>query len=130
MKLLLKAGGILNLVMGIFHFMFWKLFNWPESLASLAEVQQAIMQELAVHVGLTVLFFGILSLVYTDALLNSSLGKFILRFIGLFYVARAVNQVIFSEVSSAEGIGITVTVLILGGLYFWVAKDPRQVQAD
>lgn len=126
MSILLKIGGIFNLLMAAFHLMFWSLFDWPKALLCLAEVQQAIMQELNVHVAITVLFFGVISLSHTQLLLHSRLGKILLRFIAAFYFIRAINQAVFSEISSPDGIGITVVVLLLGILYLYVSKGHAQ----
>ncbi|MBU2515771.1 hypothetical protein KJ966_31010 [bacterium] len=125
MKLLLRIGGILNLFLAIFHFMFWKLFDWPNSLSCLAETQQAIMQVLNIHLGLVVAFFGYVSLFFPDDLLNSKIGKQLLLLISFFYLVRVINEGVFFGISHPASIGTIIVLALVSLLYFavWRSAD-------
>ena len=43
MELMIKAGGIYNIALVIFHLLFWRIFNWQEDLRSLTFLNRAIM---------------------------------------------------------------------------------------
>ncbi len=130
MNQLLRIGGVLNILLAVFHFMFWKLFDWPTTLGCLLDTQQAIMQVLNIHLGLVIAFFGYVSLFYPDDLLNSKIGKHLLLLIALFYLVRTVNEGIFFGVSHPASIGTMIGLLLVSFLYFSAWKSAGKVKAD
>lgn len=95
MELLIKAGGVYNIILVIFHLLFWRIFNWKEDLRSLTFLNRSTMQ--VVNLSLTIVFvmFAYISLVHTSELLSSPLGKSLLFSISLLWLARSAMQVIF-----------------------------------
>ena len=95
MELLIKAGGIYNFVLVIFHLLFRRIFNWDEDLRSLSFLNRAIMQVLNLSLTLVFVIFGYISLVHPKELLTSPLGQSLLITMAVFWFARAVQQPLF-----------------------------------
>jgi hypothetical protein len=117
MKSLLITGGLLNAFLAIFHMMFWKMFNWKESLQSLDSLQRAIVQVLNIHLILAIVLFAYLSLFKIEELVSTGIGKTILLFIAVFYFIRIINQFIFFDMSYGMSWAIVVLCLVLAVLY-------------
>jgi hypothetical protein len=117
MKSLLITDGLLNAFLAIFHMMFWKMFNWKESLQSLDSLQRAIVQVLNIHLILAIVLFAYLSLFKIEELVSTGIGKTILLFIAVFYFIRIINQFIFFDMSYGMSWAIVVLCLVLAVLY-------------
>ena len=117
MESLIKIGGIYNITLVVFHLLFWRIFNWKEDLRSLSFLNRAIMQ--VVNLSLTIVFiiFAYISLVHTNALLSTSLGKSLLTFMALFWVARSVMQVTFFKLKHWGSMAFLAYFLAGGLLY-------------
>jgi hypothetical protein len=75
---LIKIGGLFNLVLALFHLMFWQLFNWREDLRSLSFLNRGIMQVLNLTLTFVFIMFAYLSLVHTYELYLTTLGRSLL----------------------------------------------------
>jgi hypothetical protein len=117
MKSLLITGGLLNVFLAVFHMMFWKIFNWKESLQSLDSLQRAIMQVLNIHLILAMVLFAYLSLFKIEELVSTGIGQTFLLFIAVFYFIRIINQFIFFDMSYGTSWAIVVLCLVLTVLY-------------
>jgi len=95
LELLVKLGGIYNFLLVIFHLSFWKLFNWKDDLDSLSLLNRVIMPVLNISLTLLFVVMGLISLLHTEELLTTSLGKTLLLCMALFWLARSIQQVIF-----------------------------------
>jgi len=95
MEALIKAGGIYNIILVVFHLLFWRIFHWKEDLQSLSFLNRAILP--VVNLSLTFVFviFAYISLVHTIELLSTPLGNSLLIFISLLWSARAIMQIIY-----------------------------------
>lgn len=89
------AGGIYCWAFGLFHLMFWRLFGWREELARLRHVNRAIMQVLNLCLTWVFAVFGYLCVAYPVDLAHTPLGRALLAAIALFWLFRAVEQVVF-----------------------------------
>ncbi len=126
--IMIKVGGVLNALLGIFHLFFWSLFNWPENLACLSFDDQAIMQVLNIHVALPVFIFAYLSIFQSKDMLGSRVGKTMIIGIALFYIVRAINEVVFWGLQNTTSIGSLAIWLIIACLYvvpLVMAKDQK-----
>lgn len=94
-KILILIGGIINILIAAMHMTLSQAGNWTETLSSLSLDNRATMYTLNIHVALACLIFGYVSLFHRKELLTSSLGRSVTAGIGLFWILRAVNQVIF-----------------------------------
>jgi hypothetical protein len=117
MELLIKAGGIYNIVLVIFHLLFWRIFNWKEDLRSLSFLNRAIMQVLNLSLTLAFVIFSYISLVHTKELISTSLGQSLLGLIALFWLARSVEQVVFFKLKNWRSIAFLVFFLVGTVLY-------------
>ena len=95
METLIKAGGFFNIGLILFHLAFWHLFNWSEDLKKLSFLNSAIMQVLNISLTLAFAIFAYISLAHTGALLSTPLGNSLLVLIALFWLARAIQQIVF-----------------------------------
>ncbi len=95
MELLIKLGGIYNIILVVFHLLFWRIFNWKEDLRSLTLLNKSTMQ--VVNLSLTIVFviFAYISLAHTNELLATPLGESLLSGMALLWLARSAMQVIF-----------------------------------
>lgn len=117
MELLIKAGGIYNIVLVIFHLLFWRIFNWKEDLRSLSFLNRAIMQVLNLSLTLAFVIFSYISLVHTKELISTSLGQSLLGLIALFWLARSVEQVVFFKLKNWRSIAFLGFFLVGTVLY-------------
>lgn len=95
MEILLKIGGIYNLAFAVFHCLFWKIFKWDSELRQLNFLNRAIMQVLNLCLIFCFLIFFYISVFHTSDLLTTGLGKSILICISIFWLFRAVEQILF-----------------------------------
>jgi len=116
-KILLIIGGIINVMMVLFHLSFWKIFNWSESLKCLNFMDRGIIQVLNVHVAFAVLVFAVVSIFYYKELISTKLGKIMLISISVYYFLRAANQLIFFDITELSSIIIFIGCIIIGAIY-------------
>lgn len=92
---LIRAGGLYTTGFVVFHLLFWRLFNWKQDLRSLSFLNRAIMQVVNLSLTFAFVIFAWISLAHTNELLTTPLGRSLLVRIALFWLARAIEQVIF-----------------------------------
>ncbi|NNE66068.1 MAG: hypothetical protein HKN33_05830 [Pyrinomonadaceae bacterium] len=117
MKTLIVIGGVFALGFFVFHVFFWKLFNWKQELSKLSSINRGVMQVLNLCLMWLFLVFGYVSLIHTDELISTPLGKTVLLGIALLWFFRAVEQVVFFKLDSAISVGFFLLFLIGTGLY-------------
>ena len=88
----LRIAGSISLLFMLFHFAFYKLFDWQHTLNCLSQNNRSILLTYHYISILITGFMGIISLFQTKALLNSSLKYSILSMFGLFYLIRIVTE--------------------------------------
>lgn len=117
MKILLYIGAIYHLAFVAFHLSFWKIFNWKYELEYLTTLNQNVMQILNLRLIYIFLVVACLSFFCADELLNENLGKVILFAVTLFWLMRAVEQIIFFGLKNRLSAAIFVVFLLGAGLY-------------
>ena len=113
----IKIGGFYNIAFLVFHAMFWNLFKWKNQLPKLTPINGAIMQVLNLCLMFCFLLFGYISLFHTSELVTSSMGRVLLLFIALFWLARAIEQLVFFSFRSPVSILMTILFLLGFCLY-------------
>jgi hypothetical protein len=113
----IKIGGFYQIAFFIFHAMFWKLFKWNGELPKLSPINGAVMQVLNLCLMFCFLAFGYVSLFHTSELVTSSLGRILLLFMALFWLFRAVEQLVFFSARRPVSLGMFVLFLIGFCLY-------------
>ncbi|MDH5445528.1 MAG: hypothetical protein OEY52_08210 [Gammaproteobacteria bacterium] len=117
-ELFIKAGGVYNILLVIFHLMFWKLFDWEKDLRSLRFLNRAIIQVLNISLTLVFVIFAYLSLWHTQELLSTRLGNHLIFLISLFWLARAIQQPVFFKLQHWGSWGFMVFFLVGSAIYF------------
>ena len=116
---LIKAGVIYNLALVVFHLLFWKLFNWQDELRSLSVLNRATMQVMNLSLVVVFVMFAYLSLVHTDQLYSTTLGRALLLSIAVFFMLRAALQVVFFRLQHWISYAFLV-YFIAGGLLYGI----------
>ncbi len=110
---LIKAGGLYNIVLVIFHLLFWRLFGWNNDLRKLTAINRAIMPVLNLSLVFVFVMFAWLSLVHTYELRYTSVGRSILLSISVFFFLRGLLQVLYFRLQ--HWISFTFLVFFLAG---------------
>ena len=113
MKQLLIAGSIYNLVFAIFHILFWKIFQWKTQLNKLDFLNRGRMQVLNLCLTFCFLMFSYISFFHSSELLTTRLGNTILAGIAIFWVLRALEQIIFFKLNHWHS--IVFLLFFIGG---------------
>ena len=113
----IKIGGFYNMGFLVFHAMFWKLFKWKNELPKLTHINGAIMQVLNLCLMFCFLLFGYISLFHTSELGTSNMGRALLLFIALFWLARAIEQLVFFSFRRPASIAMTILFFLGFCLY-------------
>lgn len=89
----LKIVGASLLLLAAAHAFFPRRFNWEEELGRLSRLNRQMFQVHCFFIGLVLFLFGVLSLGFTEALLERTfLARVILSGLALFWLARLVVQ--------------------------------------
>lgn len=95
METLIIAGGFYNIGLIVFHLLFWRIFNWDQDLQHITYLNRSTMQVLNISLTFAFVIFSYISIFHPTELLTTSLGNSLLVLIALFWLARAVQQIIF-----------------------------------
>jgi hypothetical protein len=116
-ELLIRLGGLYTIGLIIFHVLFWRLFNWPASLAPLNFVNRATMQVLNISITLIFCIFAYVSFAHSAELLHTPLGNTLLVLISWLWLIRAVLQVVFYKLGHKASVGLSLYFLLGACLY-------------
>ena len=111
-SLFLICGAIINILGGIFHFLFWYLFNWKATLASLDWMNRNIMLMLNYCLGAFFFLLGILLIVLRKEVLTSLLGKALLLTLSIVYAIRLVFEIILPGTSCFWSVFLIVIICL------------------
>ncbi len=107
-----RLGGVINLLVGILHISFWKLFDWATELPKLSVMNSNIMQMLNLF---TIVFFGYTSYIVlfkTHEVLSSKMGRYFLGMLASMYAARLVMEFYFPARSLGFAAFLLFTTLL------------------
>jgi hypothetical protein len=119
MKTLITIGGIYHLGFAVFHLAFWRLFSWKKDLSRLSPVNRKIMQILNLRLTYVFVAVGLISLLLAESLLSSDLGKAVLIGVALFWLMRAIEQVVFFGLRQAASLVIFLVFLAGAAIYLY-----------
>ena len=114
---LIQAGGVYTLAFAAFHLLFWRLFDWKTELRRLSFLNRAVMQVLNLSLTAAFVVFGTVSLAFPEALAAPGLGRTLLALMALFWLARAVEQVVFFKLRHWGSWAFLAVFLAGAGLY-------------
>jgi len=110
--IILKICGFYNLAFAIFHILFWKIFKWNDDLKKSSISTRAIIQILNIRLIYVFILMSIIYLFYSDQLIETQIGFFLLiGFLG-FWIGRTIEQFIFLRVKSKMVTILTITFII------------------
>jgi hypothetical protein len=104
-------------VLIIFHALFWRVFNWPDTLKALNYVNKATMQVLNISITFVFFIFAYISFAHTRELLTTPLGKTLLVLISGLWLFRAAQQVVFYKLKHKASVGLAFYFLLGSILY-------------
>lgn len=116
-EILIIAGGFYTVALIIFHALFWRIFNWPETLMPLNYINRATMQVLNISITFVFFIFAYISFAHTHELINTQLGNSLLVLISCLWLFRTAQQVIFYKLKHKASVGLTFFFLIGAFLY-------------
>jgi hypothetical protein len=89
----LKIVGVSLLILSLAHAFFPKRFQWPEELSRLSLLNRQMFGVHCFFIALVLFFFGLLSLFFTEALLErTALARPVLAGLTLFWAIRLFVQ--------------------------------------
>ena len=109
---LIITGGVLLIVLALFHLSFWNLFNWQEELPKLSAENSGIMQMSAVGFACLFLSLGIVFISFRKEIANTRLGKALLFTLSFFFLVRTIAEFIFPGSSIELGIFLFICTLV------------------
>ncbi len=109
---LIITGGVLLIVLALFHLSFWNLFNWQEELPKLSAENSGIMQMSAVGFACLFLSLGIVFISFRKEIANTRLGKALLFTLSFFFLVRTIAEFIFPGSSIELGIFLFICTLM------------------
>ncbi len=104
--------GIFNLLLVIFHILFWKIFNWKTTLKKGTKANAIVTQIMNVQLIYWFLFMAVVYLFYTKELLQSKIGTIFLFGYAGFWIVRFFQQFIFLKQKGKFVIGLTILFFI------------------
>jgi hypothetical protein len=114
---LIITGGIYTVALIIFHALFWRIFNWPETLMPLNYVNKATIQVLNISITFIFFIFAYISFAHTKELLNTELGRTLLVLISGLWLFRAAQQVVFYKLENKASVAFAFYFLLGAVLY-------------
>lgn len=127
MNKILLVGGIINLVFGGLHLSLPKMLNWSDTLSCLTPDNRATVFILNGSLAFVCLMFAYLSLFNRKEILGTGIGRAVTAAIGLFYILRAVTQVVYSGLSAPDTPFWVILCLLVSLLYLVPAVWKRPV---
>ena len=104
LSLQLKIVGASLLLLAVAHAFFPRWFNWTEELGRVSSLNRQVFQIHCFFIGLILFLFGLLSLCFTDALLERTLlARVVLAGLLVFWLTRLVVQLFVYDPSLWKG---------------------------
>ena len=116
-ELLIIGGGVYTILLIVFHLLFWRLFNWPQTLIALNDVNKATIQVLNISITFIFGIFAYISFVHTRDLLNTHLGRTLLVLISALWLFRAMQQILFYKLKHKISVGLALYFMVGSILY-------------
>lgn len=111
-KTIVTSGGITLLILGVFHMAFWHLFDWANDLPKLSQLNNTIMQMIAICTICYLLLMGLILIICRSEISDSKVGKLVLLSLAIFFTVRLVLEFIFPGGSILMG-GILLFCVVI-----------------
>jgi hypothetical protein len=113
----LRIAGIICILFVVFHFAFYKIFNWENTLSCLSQSNRAIMLTYHYISILILLYMTIVSLFQAKQVIESKIKVSVLLLFCCFYVLRMVTEFSLFGYKGVASIVILTMCLIPTGLF-------------
>jgi hypothetical protein len=117
METILLMCGFYNIGFALFHFGFWKIFNWKVELKKLSYPNKAIMQILNIQICYYFLFTAIICFAFPSELFTTKFGNWFLIGTSLFWLIRTLQQLIFLRANHYK-IHLLTFIFLIGTVLF------------
>ena len=116
-RISLTAGGILNLLFGLFHLTFPWLLRWTDDLGGMSAGNKAVLFTAHVWIIFVLLAFAYLSVFHCRQLLTTALGTSLLTVIFFLWIIRAGAEVVFFRLGEEGALWRVFLFVALATLY-------------
>ena len=106
------AGGVLSLLMALFHTRFYNMFNWKIDFEKLSVANSRILY--TIHIALLLLFFiiGVISIIYARELSQSiGLAAGLNFLLSIFWLWRFIWQLIYFKRGKGQKLPLIIVFL-------------------
>jgi hypothetical protein len=115
--LILMLCGLHSVALATFHLLFWRIFKWPETLATTNFANRVIPQIENVQLIWLFLWIAVLCFAFPQSLGETALGHAILFGMSGFWCVRTIQQFVFLRVRHA-GVHALTVVFAIGAVLF------------
>lgn len=128
-KDLILFGGMIHLGILSAGLVMTRVLNWKVELKKLTPLSEHIIWTHGAYVWLTILAFGLVSVLQADALVSTVLGSYVSAFISLFWGIRVVIQFFYFDAKphltsfllKVGFHGLSICFIYMTLAYGWVA---------
>jgi hypothetical protein len=117
-RILLFAGGVLNLALAVFKIAMPYLFHWREALGSSSTSMWAILYGENLGISLLLLFFAAISIFQWRELPGTSVGKTLLLSIAALWAYRTIAEIVLFKIGVDGAWWRVLLFLVLAVIYF------------
>ncbi len=100
-----------------FHLAFWRLFDWPRSLAGTTRPNRAILQIANLQLVWVFVAVGLACLLYPDEMTTTGPGRALLAGMALFWTIRFVAQLVWLRINHPL-VHVLTALFVLGVALF------------
>lgn len=116
-RILLLAGGMLNLLLAIFKIAMPYLFHWQDAMGSSAAHMWATVYAENLGISLLLLFFAYMSIFQWQELLQTAQGKVTLLAIGSLWIFRSMAEITLFKIGVDGAWWRVLLFLIIAAFY-------------
>lgn len=124
-KAVLYGGGVINILLAVFHMFFWSLLDWSTELPKLSALNRGVLQIANVIIIFVILYFAVMSFVMARHERLDVFGRSIIICIAGFYTIRLVLGFPFFGFNYEE-LGVWIVCLIIIGAYLSVLRMEKR----
>jgi hypothetical protein len=114
---LLLLCALHSFAFAAFHLAFWRLFDWPRTLASTTVANRAILPIANVQLIWVFVGVGLLCLAYPDELAGTALGRALLAGMSGFWILRTLTQLVWLRVNRPL-VHVLTALFVIGAILF------------
>jgi hypothetical protein len=117
MKKLVIACGVVSVIFAVFHVAFWWVLDWPSSLSYMTADDRMLMQTFNFCMIPLFVFFSYVYLRLPEQMLTTPLGREVLAMNATVYYFRALAELTFGNIHTAESQFFFVLCLAVGAMF-------------